>query len=141
MREEARVRLVTAAVLILVFAAGFTVGLAVDRPSRAKAGEEVSAPTTEQATQTTARSDHDRVMKRLDLSKEQRQAVDSLLGYYKERMIEFQMEYGPRYWAIVDSSRTVIKGVLTEDQAILYDSLLVENDKRRGRPGASGGGA
>jgi hypothetical protein len=139
MRQDLRVRLTAALVLGLVFVAGFVVGLAVERPVPADSRLQGSTPAPAAAVQSTARTDHDRVMKRIDLTKEQRITIDSLLGYYQERMAEFQKEYGPRYWAIVDSSRSVIKEVLTEEQAVLYDSLLVENDKRRGRPGASNG--
>lgn len=136
MTQRLRARLITTAVLALVFAAGFSLGLAVDRD--VGAAEERDRP---EASTTADRDGHGRsgpgrVVKRLDLSREQREQVDSLLRQYREEMGGLQKEYMPRYWEIVDTSRSRVKNVLTEEQAVLYDSLLLDNDRRRGRPGA-----
>lgn len=139
MTRRFRARLLTTAVLTLVLAAGFSLGLAVDRPSAAVADE---ARTESQGTsekESRSPSGSDRIIKRLDLDGEQRHRVDSLLRLYHEEMTALQKEYVPRYWEVVDSSRSRIKEVLTEDQAALYDSLLMANDRRRGRSGARDG--
>lgn len=132
MSQEIRVRVVTAFVLLLVFGAGFSVGLVVDEPW-AETAAAADASNDEAKKESDGRSTHERIIDRIDLTADQRAEVDSLVGYYHTRMIEFQREYRPKYWEIVDSSRAAIARVMEPDQAAVYDSLLAQSDRRRGR--------
>ena len=134
MSESLRVRLVAAGVLALVFVAGVTVGLALDRPlsqalesMHAEAGEpaEPDGDTGERSN-----TSGGWIIDRVDLTEEQQVRVDSVLAYYQDRMAELQSEYGPRYREIVETSRESIKALLTEEQEALYDSLLRARDGR-----------
>jgi len=134
MSESLRVRLVAAGVLALVFVAGVTVGLALDRPlsqalesMHAEAGE-VAEP--DEDTSEGSNTSRGWIIDRVDLTEEQQVQVDSVLAYYQGRMSELQSEYGPRYREIVETSRESIKAVLTEEQEALYDSLLRARDRR-----------
>jgi Spy/CpxP family protein refolding chaperone len=136
MREETRVKLLTAAVLLMVFGAGFAVGLALDRSFAVAGTIEVSesAKADEQGDEPRSGGS---IIDQLDLSEIQRVQVDSVLDEFQRRMSTFQREYRPRYWALVDSSRAEVRQLLNQEQALLHDSLTAESDRRRGRPGHS----
>jgi len=73
------------------------------------------------------------------LSAEQKVQVDSIVNEYRQRVRELQDQlqdelreaYTPRYRELLEQTRTEIKGVLSPDQAVAYDSLLAERDRRR----------
>lgn len=134
MSETLRVRLVAAGVLILVFVAGVTVGLALDRPfsealesMQAVAGEVDDGDTDSDEGSNTSGG---WIIDRVDLTYDQQVQVDSVLAYYQERMSELQRDYRPRYWEIVETTRESIKALLTDEQEALYDSLLRARDHR-----------
>ncbi len=136
--EETRVKLVTAAVIVAVFAAGIVVGLALDRsfsPALAGPPDEVGGPTETASREGEPAGKTLTIIDRLDLDPRQRVLIDSVLDDFQARMAGFQKEYRPRYWALVDSSRAEVRQFLSEEQATLHDSLTFESDRRRGRPG------
>ncbi len=135
MSESLRVRLIAAGVLILVFVAGVTVGLALDRPlsqalesMHAQAGETAEPNEDADEGSNTSRG---WIIDRVDLTEGQQVQVDSVLAYYQDRMAELQGEYAPRYREIVETTREAIKALLTDEQEALYDSLLRARDRRQ----------
>jgi hypothetical protein len=46
-------------------------------------------------------------------------------------MSDLNEEFRPRYRAVIADLREEIKGVLTDDQREMYDTLLAESDDRR----------
>jgi len=133
MSHDFRTRLVTALVLILVFGAGVAVGLVLDEPFGQATATEVAA-SDEEESESEPRSSGGATIHRVGLTPEQRMQADSLLELYRAEVAQFQEEYRPRYWAIVDAARDSLMTILDEEQAALYDSLLVERDRVRGRP-------
>lgn len=137
-----RARLVTLAVLLLVFVSGFLVGFALDRSLTA-------GPTADETEAQADRPDRDDddddrrdkrrryVIDRVELGPEQRSRVDSIITFHRQRTRElseeFEEEYRPRYRQIVTDTRESIKSVLTEQQAATYDSLLAERSRHRSR--------
>ena len=57
--------------------------------------------------------------------------VDSLYHAMKAAERQFKDLYDPRFRALIDTSRTAIRQVMTAAQAAQYDSLLAENDRKR----------
>jgi hypothetical protein len=49
----------------------------------------------------------------------------------RELQEEFDQAYMPRYGAILEETREAIRGVLTSEQRVAYDSLLAAHDRRR----------
>lgn len=134
-----RTRLVTLAVLLLVFVSGLLVGLAVDRTLTA-------GPPAEEAEEREGRRDRDDddrrrgrryVIDGVELAPDQRSRVDSIIAFHRQRTKElseeFEEEYRPRYRQIVSETREAIKSVLTDEQAAIYDSLLSERARHRSR--------
>jgi Spy/CpxP family protein refolding chaperone len=134
MNDETRVKLLTAAVLLMVFGAGFAVGLALDRSLAVAGTVEVSEGEKADEQRDEPKSGGS-IIDQLDLNEIQRVKVDSVLDEFQRRMSMFHREYRPKYWALVDSSRAEVRQLLTEEQAVLHDSLTAESDRRRGRPG------
>jgi hypothetical protein len=145
-----RTRLASVAILLLVLASGFMLGMLWDRrlvaePAPAAAvlvGEpdagdrqrrlsfyRVEPPLNEQqlaqAEAITAR----RRQAARDLFEEPR--IDSLYDAMKTAEGDFEAAYAPRFRALVDSSRAAIKQLMTPEQATNYDSILAEGDRRR----------
>jgi hypothetical protein len=137
-----RARLATAGVLALVFGVGVLVGVATDRlvqrqPPELLAGdppdvEEADEPREAESSGTT-RSRW--LIHQIDLTEEQRVQVDSVLGFYRAQVRELTDVYNDAYWSAVQSTRDELRSILEEEQRVRYDSLLVENDRRRGRSG------
>ena len=75
----------------------------------------------------------------MGLSPEQKAQVDSIVAHYRQEMralqdelqAELRQAYTPRYRGLLEETREEIKSVLTPDQRMEYDSLLVEHDRRR----------
>ncbi|CAN5736057.1 hypothetical protein BH23GEM11_BH23GEM11_15660 [soil metagenome] len=139
-----RARLATLAVLLLVFGVGVLAGIAGDRFVQRQATDlmAVTAPTEGETVVTPEdpseeeSSTRDRwIIHRVDLSSDQRMAVDSILGYYRAQVRGLTDDYNDAYWSAVESTRDELREILREEQRITYDSLLVENDRRRGREG------
>jgi hypothetical protein len=145
MTQGWRARLATAGVLLLVFGVGALVGVAADRlmqrqapellagvPSVSPEVEEVEA-SSESEPSGTSRSRW--IIHQVDLTEEQRVTVDSVLGFYRAQVRELTDVYNDAYWSAVQATRDELRSILVEEQRVRYDSLLVENDRRRGRSG------
>lgn len=132
-----RARLLTLLILLLVFGAGLAVGVAVDRQVAAAADAPNVAPVEERRSGEHGDDDDDEprrrlpMIERVGLSDAQRLEVDSVFRSWGERMSSLQKEYRLHYWAVVDSTRAAMREVLNPEQAMAYDSLVVQNDRRR----------
>ena len=128
MSRELRIRVGAAAVLMLVFGAGIALGFSLDGrgqpsvqstlPSLGPLADDASAPS-------------DWIVDRLDLSAQQRAAVDSIVQHYGAKMGALQKKYRPLYRAIVDSTADALRALLDEHQRATYDSLEAEAQRRR----------
>lgn len=134
MERNARVRLTTAAILVLVFASGALVGMAATRGAD-QAPVDVAAGGNEGASgegESDTRQNRRRLIDRIDLNVEQRAAIDVVIAGHRARMdslnAEFRTRYYPRYYAIVDSTRGLIMDELTPEQATTYKDLLTDWD-------------
>jgi Spy/CpxP family protein refolding chaperone len=133
MPQQRRARAATLGILLVVFGAGLAVGAAVDRqvaaadaPPRSEA-----IPARGDSVSEDAPRDRRMMIERVGLTPEQEVQVDSIVAARGDIMSELQKEYRERYWQIVDSTRSALRRTLTEDQALQYDSLAAENDRRR----------
>lgn len=135
-----RTRLTTAAILALVLGTGVALGVAF-APRLTTGGEtsEVEARRTERATEDRGldRSGRRRplIVEQVGLSDTQKAQVDSIVTLQRARMRalqeEFDQAYMPRYRELIQETREAVRGVLTPDQRIRYDSLLADHDRRR----------
>jgi Spy/CpxP family protein refolding chaperone len=138
-KKSMRARLGAGAVLLLIFAAGFAVGLAADRRLvGARSGSAGERSSERAATQDAERRDRERgdrtrrdrdrtdsyIIDRIELTTDQKTRIDSIVEHYRERMGELNRSTRPQFRAIVDSTVSDIKRVLTAEQAAQYDSLL-----------------
>jgi hypothetical protein len=151
LERDARTRLTTAVVLLLVLAAGVVLGVALERQLEAKAvsgeaardrGEERTSPERDRRPGDRARDASPRraslLVEQVGLSEEQKEKVDSIVGYYRGQMRvlheEFNAIYMSRYTEILETTRNAIRAVLDDAQRVAYDSLLVEFDQRVQQP-------
>jgi cell division septation protein DedD len=129
MEKNARTRLVTALVLLVVFASGALLGVAVDRT--------LDADPAEKAEEADDGERRRRVpmYEQVGPSESQMISIDSIVQEHRARMsslhAEFRSAYNPRYEALLEETREAIKGVFNPEQALAYDSLLAERDRRR----------
>lgn len=180
MEREDRTRLASVAVLFLVLATGFLLGLAWDRAAGVLEADEgveeamtAPAPAADVGDQGATgadrdggddrraedvpaegrRRDDDRdrrlIVHGVGITPEQEARVDSIVEIHGDRVGELRrrMEdeydprfrqlrqereaaYGPRFEAILMETRRSIRSVLSEEQAVRYDSLLAEHDRR-----------
>jgi hypothetical protein len=158
LERSTRARITAAVVLLLVLAAGVVSGMALDRQlgSRGVLGGEVRRPEGRLGMDGRNRGFDPRsgdslrdsvqsrnpsqrrpplIVDQVGLSEAQHQQVDSILGYYRGQMRELHEEfneaYMTRYREITELTRTEIKAILTAEQQVVYDSLLVEWERRR----------
>lgn len=152
MAAPARAKLLTAMVLVLVFASGALVGMAFARGMSNDGEDEVADARSDDRDRDRDEDADDRprrIYERVGLRTGQEERIDSILDHHRaalraleaefrddyEQMRQLQKQYrdaySPRYWAIVDSTRAAIKAVFDPDQAARYDSLLAEYDRRR----------
>ncbi len=135
MDKNSRTRLGTAFVLAIVFASGALLGLAVYRSLEAGPAENV-----EEVAGESARERRVPMYEQVGPTEGQMVSIDSIVEEHRSRMkslhAEFRSTYNPRYQALVEETREAIKGVFTPDQAMAYDSLLVERDRRRAERGS-----
>lgn len=127
-----RIRLLTVALLGLLFGAGFMAGIAADR--RLLAARPDTTVTEPRSAERERRDGRSLIIDRVDLTPEQKLRVDSIVEHHRKRLAELQGEFRPRYREIVNETRLEIKAVLTAEQAAAYDSLLDER-RRRSRDG------
>ena len=131
----------TRAVLLLVmtFAAGVAAGVAGDRFDVIPAVAEATEPGLEadrgerRERQTTI----ERFADNLGLTVEQRFEVEILLDYYRSSAQNLQRTVRPQYRALMDSVRTKIEAVLSDEQVEQYRSLLQQVREDRDRQNVS----
>ena len=121
-----RVKIVAVAALVLFFGSGIVVGMAWDQTASAGPPEE-----TRDQTGSERRGRRPLIVEGVGLTAFQKTSVDSLVSFHRKRMLDLNEEFRPRYRAVVADLREEIKGVLTDDQREMYDTLLAENDARR----------
>ena len=150
-----RVRLATVGILALVLSAGFLLGAVWDR----RLDAEIAPATSDTAAAPAARPEGGRIpiYTRVNppLTVEQMAAaeqivahrrdavralmdepsIDSLYDEMKGAEKAFKGAYDPRFRALIDTSRSAIREIMTPEQAAQYDSLLAENDRRRRQEG------
>ena len=121
-----RVKIVAVAALVLFFGSGIVVGMAWDQTTSASTPEG-----TRDQTMSERRGRRPLIVEGVGLTAFQKTSVDSLVSFHRKRMSDLNEEFRPRYSAVVADLREEIKGVLTDDQREMYDTLLAENDARR----------
>ena len=116
----------------VIFAAGAVVGVAVDRldlfTGGAAAAERADTATSEseerdgewRGRQTTIEAFADE----LGLTADQRAQIEAYLDHFRGGARMLQQEVRPRYRALMDSVRTEIEAVLTDEQVEGYRELL-----------------
>ncbi len=147
MQKGARTRVVTALILLLVLGTGLVLGMALDRTlaagtseaaaegERGRGGDEGEEREGEGDRNSRRRS---LIVEQVGLSDTQLNRVDSIVDHYRDRIRaledsvegEIRMAYWPRYQELLEVTRGEIKGVLDERQRAMYDSLLIEHDRR-----------
>ena len=121
-----RVKIVAVAALVLFFGSGIVVGMAWDQTASVSTPEE-----TRDQTMSERRGRRPLIVEGVGLTAFQKTSVDSLVSFHRKRMSDLNEEFRPRYSAVVADLLEEIKGVLTDDQREMYDTLLAENDARR----------
>jgi hypothetical protein len=119
-----KAKLVAAAALAFLFGSGVVVGLAWDQTASA------STPTE---TRRGERSERERTrypmtIDRVGLSAVQKATVDSLYFFYGKRLSDLTTDFQPRFRAVMSDFRTELRQLLTEDQRVTYDSLVLEQE-------------
>jgi Spy/CpxP family protein refolding chaperone len=117
-----RMRLVGFALIAVTFLAGGMAGAAVDRVIMAD-GSQRDAPGGERG----------HVIDQVEMTPEQRAAIDAILERRSERMKSTWAEISPRLEAITDSARLEIMEVLTPEQRAEYSRRLEERVRERAR--------
>lgn len=127
-----------ALLLLLVFGAGAAAGVAADRldllPGAARA--EQPAPRDDsvrgpEGRQTTI----ERFADELGLTAEQRGLIEEILDRFRQDVKAMRADFHPRYRALLDTTRTRIEAVLTEEQVAEYRALLEAQRRERRRDG------
>lgn len=147
MEQGTRTRLATILILLLILATGAVLGIAADRrletrnqsASEASLQDEAGPSGEEEAEGEESPRRRRLIVEQVGLSPEQKAQVDSIVAHYRQEMrdlqdelqVELRQAYTPRYRGLLEETREEIRGVLTPDQRMEYDSLLVEHDRRR----------
>ena len=135
MEKGARTRLTTVLVLVVVFASGMTLGLAMDR-----SGVAVTSDASEPRAEEGQRERRTPMWEQVGPDEAQKMQIDSVVKAYRETMRALQSDmrdaYNTQYQALIEQTRTDIKGVLTPEQAVAYDSLVAAYEKRRAERGS-----
>jgi hypothetical protein len=75
------------------------------------------------------------VLDQVGLSENQKEKVDSIVGYFRSQMRalhdEFDEAYNTRYRDLNRQVREEVRGVMTEEQRLTYDSLQADWARRR----------
>jgi hypothetical protein len=130
MENAPRTRLITAVLLVVVFGSGLVVGFAVDTNL-------LAGPVAEPAAEESDSTERRRVpmYEQVGPNETQMASIDSIVQEHREGMKtlhrEFRDAYDPRYRDLLDETRLAIRSVFDPDQAMAYDSLLAEYDRRR----------
>jgi hypothetical protein len=121
-----KVKVVAVAALVLFFGSGIVVGMAWDQTASASTPQETSDETRSERS-----GRRPLIVEGVGLTAFQKTSVDSLVSFHRKRMSDLNEEFRPRYRAVIADLREEIKGVLTDDQREMYDTLLEESDARR----------
>jgi len=122
-----KVKVVAVVALAMFFGSGIVVGMAWDQTASASTPEE----TRDQTSSEERRGRRPLIVEGVGLTALQKASVDSLVSFHRKRMSALNEEFRPRSRAVIADLREEIKGVLTDDQREMYDTLLAENDARR----------
>ena len=128
MAESAlKAKLVAASALVFLFGSGVVVGLAWDQT--------VSASTLTE-TRRGERPERERTrypmtIDKVGLSAVQKVTVDSLYFFYGQRLSDLNKDFQPRFRAVMGDFRAELRQILTEDQRVTYDSLVLEREADR----------
>jgi Spy/CpxP family protein refolding chaperone len=130
-----RTRLLGLVLLVVTFLVGAFSGAAVDRrwvlaqPAPAAAAE--PAPPGGAAPASAPRSRDADIFDHLELSAEQRVRIDSILEAGKVKVDAFWKEEGSHLRAVVDTTRSEVRALMTPAQREAYDRLRAERRARR----------
>lgn len=125
--SASKAKMVAGTALVLLFGSGVVVGLAWNRSASASTLEETRMEEGSRGREGRRRM----IVDNVGLSTVQESAIDSLVVFHRRRMSDLDTEFQPRYRAVIRDLREEIKQVLTEDQRMRYDVLLVEHDDAR----------
>ena len=151
LEKGTRTRLATASVLMLVLAAGVVLGIAADRQLEARNASGAAArwPRPSVGGDRGGRGTGDRsrdpsrnptwnpsqrgsslLVEQVGLSEGQLTQLDSIMSFYGGQMRdlhqEFDEAYNTRYRDIQTASREAVRGILTAEQLVVYDSIRGE---------------
>lgn len=127
-----RTRLIGVVLLVATFLAGGFSGAAVERrasaaPAAARPEAKVDLAKQEEERPHGRRA---RIFDQLDLSPEQRAAIDSILQDGREKVDAYWKETEPGYRALLDTTRAHVRAVMTSEQLVEYDRLRAEHRAR-----------
>ncbi len=122
-----KTRIVAGTALVLLFGSGIVVGLAWNQTASAGPPEELRREAGSRDGEGRRRL----IVDNVDLNAVQKAAVDSLVGFHRQRMSDLDTEFQPRYRAVIRDLREEIKLVLTDPQRVRYEVLLAEHDTAR----------
>ena len=125
MAESAlKAKLVAASALVFLFGSGVVVGLAWDQTASASTPTE----TREGERSERERTRHPMTIDRVGLSAVQKATVDSLYFFYGQRLSDLNTDFQPRFGAVMSDFRAELRQILTEDQRVTYDLLVLEQE-------------
>lgn len=140
MEHALKTRLVTAAVIAAVFAAGLLIGFAADNSFLVAAAE--VGPVPAEAPPEDERPRGRRLYEHVNPTAEQQLLIDSIVAIHRQRTNaadeERRVAFQSAFREIVLETRAEIKTVLTEQQAREYQRLLDDWDARQAAERANG---
>ena len=135
MEQGSRTRLLTAAVLVVVFGAGVLMGLAADSNLSAESPDVLAYVETPDTTEAEAPPRRRAMYEEVAPNEEQLALIQSIMAEHRARTNAFdeemQAESRAGFGVIVSETRNAIKAVLTPEQAAQYQVLLDAYDARR----------
>lgn len=130
-----RTRLLGLVLLVVTFLVGLFSGAALDRrwvlAQPATAAAAVPAPRGGATPANAPRSRDADIFDHLELSAEQRVRIDSILEAGKVKVDSFWEQEGPRLRAVIDTTRSEVRALMTPAQREEYDRLRAERRARR----------
>ncbi len=134
MEHRSRTRLVTAVMLVVVFASGVLLGIAADSNLGAEPPQIASGNAAGEERDGKRRR-RTRMYDQVGPSMDQKISIDSIMKEHRARMNalheEFNIAYNPLYQAVIQDTRGAIKDVFSEEQAAEYQALLDDFDRRK----------
>lgn len=131
MERGSKTRLLSAAVIAAVFAAGVLIGFAADGSLGAETADSVAGESSRRSDERERRRP---TYAQLDPTPEQQGLIDSIIAVHRERTTELdkatRRTYRQGFREILLETREAIKDVFTSEQAAEYQRLLDERDAR-----------